>query len=82
MPGNWMIVILLVMAVLYVPPLHSWVKQLKETAAQKAQLQQLGKENRALKARARSLKRNSTVELEARKLGMVRPDERAYVILR
>lgn len=82
LPGNWMIVIVLVMAVLYVPPLHSYVKQRKETTAQKAQLQELGKENRALRARAKALKRDSTIELEARRLGMVKEDERPYVILR
>ncbi|MFY9487461.1 MAG: septum formation initiator family protein [Solirubrobacterales bacterium] len=77
-----MIVIVLVMAVLYVPPLHSYVKQRKETTAQKAQLQELGKENRALRARAKALKRDTTIELEARRLGMVKEDERPYVILR
>lgn len=70
------------MALLYVPPLHSYYVQRKETSAEKAQLQQLGKENRALKARAKSLRRNSTIELEARKLGMVREGERPYVVLR
>jgi cell division protein FtsB len=82
LPGNWLVLIVLVMAVLYVPPLHSYVKQRHETTAAKAQLQDLGKQNRALKSRARALKRNSTIELEARKLGMVKQDERPYVILR
>ncbi|MBI4897742.1 MAG: septum formation initiator family protein [Actinobacteria bacterium] len=81
MSGNWLILIVLVMLASYVPPLHSYYVQRKETSAQKAQLQQLGKENRALRARAKSLRRNSTVEIEARKLGMVKEDERAYVIL-
>ncbi|MGH2905462.1 MAG: FtsB family cell division protein [Solirubrobacterales bacterium] len=82
LPGNWLVAIVLIMAVLYLPPLHSYWNQRKETTAAKAQLQQLGKENRGLKARARSLKRNSTIEREARKLGMVKADERPYVILR
>lgn len=82
LPGNWLIVIVLLMAVLYVPPLHSYYKQRKETTAQKAQLQQLGKENRALRARAKALRRDSTIELEARKLGMVKDGERPYVVLR
>jgi cell division protein FtsB len=82
LPGNWLVLIVLVMAVLYVPPLHSYVKQRQDTTAAKAELQNLSKENRSLKARARALKRNSTIELEARKLGMVKEDERPYVILR
>lgn len=80
LPGNWLIVILLVMAVLYVPPLKGYYEQRKATSAARAHMQQLGKESRALKARARSLKKESTIELEARKLGMVNPDERPYVV--
>ncbi|MBJ7457763.1 MAG: septum formation initiator family protein [Thermoleophilaceae bacterium] len=82
LPGNWLIVILLVMGALYVPPLKGYYEQRKATSAAKSTLQQVGKENRALKARARSLKKESTIELEARKLGMVNPEERPFVILR
>ncbi|MBI5309941.1 MAG: septum formation initiator family protein [Actinobacteria bacterium] len=82
LPGNWLVVIVLLMAVLYVPPLHSYYKQRKETTAQKAQLQELGKENRALRSRAKALRRDSTIELEARKLGMVKAGERPYVVLK
>jgi cell division protein FtsL len=82
LPGNWLLVILAVMAILYVPPLKGYYEQRKAASAAKAHLQQLGKENRALKARARSLTRDSTIELEARKLGMVSPDERPFVIVR
>lgn len=82
LPGNWLVAILLVMAVLYVPPLHGYYKQRKDTSAAKARLQQVGKENRRLKSRARALKRETTIELEARKLGMVKPDERPFVVTR
>jgi cell division protein FtsB len=76
------VAIVLLMAVLYVPPVHSYVKQRQETTAQKAQLQDLGKQNRALRKRAKALRRASTIELEARRLGMVRADERPFVIIR
>lgn len=82
LPGSWLLLILLVMAILYVPPLKGYYEQRKSTSAAKAHLQELGKENRALRARAKSLKRESTIELEARKLGMVSPDERPFVIVR
>lgn len=82
LPGSWLVVIVLVMGALYVPPLHSYYTQRKETSAQKAQLQMLGKQNRALRARAKALRRDSTIELEARKLGMVKAGERPYVVLR
>lgn len=82
LPGNWLLVILLVMGALYVPPLHGYYTQRKETSQAKATLQDLGKENRELKKRAKALKRDSTIELEARKLGMVKPDERPFVVTR
>lgn len=80
MPGSWLAVILLAMAVLYVPPLKGYYEQRKATSAAKVQLQQLGKENRALKSRARALKRESTIELEARRRAMVSQDERPFVV--
>jgi cell division protein FtsB len=82
LPGNWLIVILVVMGALYVPPLKGYYEQRKATSAAKSHLQQMGKENRALRARAKSLKKESTIALEARKLGMVSPGERPFVILR
>lgn len=82
LPGAWLALILVVMAMLYVPPLRGYYQQRKATSAAKANLQQLGKENRALKARARSLTRESTIELKARQLGMVNPDERPFVVVR
>lgn len=82
LPRNWLIAIVLIMAFLYIPPLHSYWEQRKETTAAKVTLQELGKQNRELKARSKALKRNSTIEMEARKLGMVKADERPFVILR
>lgn len=81
LPGSWLLIIVLVMGFLYVPPLHGYYTQRKATGEAKATLQELGKENRELRARSKSLKRQSTIELEARKLGMVKPDERPFVIL-
>lgn len=81
LPGSWLLLIIVVMAALYVPPLHGYYTQRKETTAAKAQLQHLGKQNRALKKRAKALRRDSTIELEARKLGMVKPDERPVVVM-
>jgi hypothetical protein len=82
LPGSWLTVILLVMAVLYVPPLKGLYEQRKATAGARATLQQLGKENRVLKARARELRRESSIATEARKFGMVSPDEKPFVVVR
>ncbi len=82
LPTNWMIVVVLVLGFLYAQPLKGYYDQRKATSEARATLQQLGKENRALKARARALKRESTIAAEARKLGMVSPDEKPFVVLR
>lgn len=75
-----LVVMLLVIGYLYVAPTRTYIAQRHEATAQRAQLQRLGREHRALKLRALALTRDSTIELEARKLGMTRPDERPYVI--
>ena len=49
-------------------------------AAQNAELQHLEAENKRLRERSELLKDPDTLELEARKLGMTRSDERAFVI--
>lgn len=77
-----MVVILVVMAVLYVPPLKGYYEQRKATGAAKAHLQQLGKQNRALRAQAKALKQGSAIELEARRRGMVAQGERPFVVTR
>lgn len=82
LPGNWLIVILVVMAIFYVPPLKGFYEQRKAASEAKATLQELGKENRALRARAKSLQRESTIATEARKRGMISPDERPFVVVR
>jgi hypothetical protein len=82
LPGNWLTLILILMAVLYVPPLKGLYEQRQATAEAKVTLQQLGKENRELKTRARELKKESSIATEARKLGMVSPDEKPFVVIR
>lgn len=82
LPGNWLLVILVVMAALYVAPLKDLYEQRKATSEARQTLQQLGRENRELRARARALKRESTIATEARKLGMVSPGEKPFVIQR
>lgn len=65
---------------LYVGPVASWVTTLKESKRRQAQVAALKRENARLTARRDALHRTSTLEQEARSLGMVRAGERAYVI--
>lgn len=65
---------------LYIGPLSSWVSTYKESQKRKAEVAQLKTENNRLKARARELKQPAELEREARRIGMVKLGERAYVI--
>ncbi|MCW2968584.1 MAG: Septum formation initiator [Solirubrobacteraceae bacterium] len=65
---------------LYVNPARSYVNTLRESHHRQAQVSGLERQNRALAARKRALADPHVIEAEARRLGMVRPDERTYVV--
>jgi cell division protein FtsB len=71
-----------VVLLLYVAPLRNWLVQSRTADAQRSELRALEREQDRLEARARDLARESTLEREARRLGMVRRGERGYVIQR
>lgn len=75
-----LLVLLLLVALAYVGPLHSLLSTWRESNAKQAQVQQLQREHDALVRRARELRDPQTVQAEARRLGMVKPGERSYVI--
>jgi cell division protein FtsB len=66
--------------VLYIGPARSYVQALGESKARHAELNELEAEKRAREARNRALGDDRVLEREARRLGYVRPGERAYVI--
>jgi cell division protein FtsB len=65
---------------LYIGPTRSWVVTYKQSKQRKAEVTALKRENARLIARRNELRRPSTLETEARTLGMVRGGEKAYVI--
>ena len=65
---------------MYVSPAKHWWESSRTAAAQNAELQHLEAENERLRERSELLEDPDTLELEARKLGMTRSDERAFVI--
>jgi cell division protein FtsB len=71
---------LVVILLLYLSPAKQWWEQSRTAAAHREKLEELGKENRQLKRRVRALRNPGALEREARRLGMVRQGERAYVI--
>ena len=64
----------------YIAPISHWMRQSETAKHEEAQLQELQEENTRLERRVTDLKRPVALEREARKLGMVKEGERAYVI--
>jgi cell division protein FtsB len=79
--GRVALVATLILIVLsYASPARHWIKQSGTAGRQKQELSELTSENNKLKLRLRALRDPGALEREARRLGMVRVGERAYVI--
>lgn len=65
---------------LYVNPLRTTIVTMREAKTKRAEVAELQREHTALVRRQSALSRASSIEIEARRLGMVRRDERAYVV--
>lgn len=66
--------------VLYVNPLAGFVNAWQETKAERENLAELKQEHRALKSRVAILDSPDATEREAREMGMIGADERAYAV--
>ena len=75
-----LLVVLLGVVYLYIGPARSYVSAWRTSRAQHAEVQRLERQNHALRARGRALHDPRVLEREARRLGYVKPGERAYVI--
>ena len=69
-----------VVLLLYISPLHRWVTQRNLAARQNQELHSLQQQNKALRSDISRLRNPAALEVEARKLGMVRRGEREYVV--
>lgn len=79
--GRMAILLVLVgVAALYVGPLSSFWSARGEAATRRAEVEQLRKENADLRAKREALRDGVALEVEARRLGMVRPGERPFVV--
>lgn len=65
---------------LYIGPIQSWVTTYRQSQQRKAEVTALERQNARLTARRDALRKQSTLESEARSLGMVRGAEKAYVV--
>jgi cell division protein FtsB len=75
-----LLVLLVGVALAYVGPARSLLSTWHESSAKQAQLRALEHEHEVLIRRSKALRQPTTVEAEARRLGMVRPGERSYVV--
>ena len=69
-----------VILLLYVSPAKNWIQQARAASAHSAELRDLQAQNHDLRRGIRRLHEPSALDREARRLGMVRSDERSFVI--
>jgi len=65
---------------LYIGPAIRWVETYREAGRQRGQVAELRAENARLRARKAALTAPGALEREARRLGMVKAGERAYIV--
>jgi cell division protein FtsB len=75
-----LLVVLLVLVYLYAGPARSYWDTVSQAKQRRAEVATLKRENARLRARRDSLRSAGALEREARRLGMVKPGERPYVI--
>ena len=75
-----LLLVLLGVIALYVNPLRSWRSTRQESAQRSSEVTVLERENERLRKRRAELKDSRRLEDEARRLGMVKPGERAFVV--
>jgi cell division protein FtsB len=75
-----LLVVLLVLVYLYAGPARSYWDTVRQAKQRRADVAVLKRENHRLRVRRDALRSSSALEREARRLGMVRPGERPYVI--
>ena len=79
--GRWTLLgVFALVLYLYIGPAIRWVQTYKEAARQREAVAQLQAENERLSERKRELTAPGALEREARRLGMVKAGERAYII--
>ena len=75
-----LIAMLGVIVLLYISPVKHWIEQSGTAEHQEQRLNELQEENRRLEGRLNYLRRPESIDREARRLGMVKRGERAFVV--
>jgi cell division protein FtsB len=69
-----------IVLLLYISPVNRWRTQRHVATQQQTDLKNLEQQNRQLRSDIKTLHQPSAIEIEARKLGMIKRGERAYVV--
>src|SRR4051812_30564058 len=75
-----LLIVLLGVVALYIGPSISFFHTYREAKARRGEVQQLQAENKRLRERRAALKDPATLEREARRLGLVKPGERPFIV--
>jgi cell division protein FtsB len=75
-----LLLVLFAVLVSYLGPAANYLESWRLAKETRAELQELRTDNDRLRERAKRLRDPNAIELEARRIGMARPGERAYVI--
>jgi cell division protein FtsB len=79
--GRWALIgVFALVLYLYIGPAVSWVSAYKQSGEKRAEVQALKARNHDLLARRAELRDAKALELEARRLGMVKAGEKAFVV--
>jgi cell division protein FtsB len=74
------VAILLVVAVGYVQPLRAYQQAEEDVAARRAQVERMEQRNERLERQLEEAGTNEFIERSARRLGLVKPGERLFVV--
>ena len=75
-----LLIVLALILASYVGPAASYIRAWHFAGQTRSELRQLQGENKALHKRLRQLHDPRRIELESRRIGMARPDEKVYVV--
>ncbi len=79
--GRWALIgVFALVLYLYIGPALTWISTYQEAARQREAVATLREENERLRAKKAELSAPGAIEREARRLGMVKAGERAYVV--
>ena len=79
--GRWALIgVFALVLYLYIGPALSWISTYREAGRQRAQVAELRVENQKLRERKAGMSSPGALEREARRLGMVKKGERAYIV--